>query len=43
MKKEKYSKHDSDRKKREIRDRRREKQHEREFILYNNFAKEKKQ
>lgn len=42
MKKEKrYSA--SERKKQEIRDRRREKQNEREFILYNNFAKEKKQ
>ena len=42
MKKEqKYSA--SEQKKQEIRDRRREKQFEREFILYNNFAKEKKQ
>ena len=42
MKKEKqYSA--SERKKQEIRDARRGKQYEREFILYNNFAKEKKQ
>lgn len=41
MKKEKkYSA--SERKKQEIRERRREKQFERTFILYNNFAKEKR-
>ena len=41
MKKEKNHS-DSERKKKEIRDARRGKQYERAFILYNNFAKEKR-
>lgn len=44
MKKEKYSKYDSDRKKREIRDARRNKAAEHEYVLRQNFkiAKEAK-